>query len=800
MKKAVLLCLSLWSGIALYGQPGPGVRIHKSMEALLPETLSQVQMEWVMLDADTLLDLVVVGVANDGLVRIMSFQNKMTSLEWKFTQTTELQQAYLQLSDVDRDNKVDVLLSGKAQLQNDGLFFFKNKGDFTFSVIKLTDRKTAFRVADFTNDGKLDILLFDSLANASLTVIENDSIGFKIRFDSAQLAIRDVAVADFNNDGRLDFAISGKDKLLAPYVAVFTATEKARFIVQSLTSPVYGLLTAVDKNSDGWMDLIGTGKSSNGQQEQLWLGDQKGSLSLALSHVTAASESLFAGDMNADGVTDIVTVQPNAGPQPIIRIDMDPTVQIISVPGLLIQREGDADGDGDLDIAFIADSIAQQWIKVLRVEASDTNRKPSKPSGLYAISTDHKTFITWDSSSDDHTPPLALTHDVWLGSSGTLLAPNFQLSTAARMVVAHGNAGATQAKMITNLKDGRYAYLVQTVDNAYRGSGFAKGNVLLCFDLAHENVNACKDQQVELTSAGEAYWFSTRTGFLKKSSLLTFTASVSDTIYSFVPQGSDCGKNKVYRIHVFNALSQTQVLYACEGASLKLTIDPGWQHVQWDTNPVVTNVDNLIVTLDANKTIIATATGGAGCVFKKTFNLFISKPKLNLNGVSFRIKKGSPVQLEATGTFAQYSWSPVTGLSNPHSSSPLADPVETTLYKVTATDSIGCVVVAEVQVQVEFTAFVPNLFTPNGDDKNDSFLVYGLGDTSGFRFQVFNRDGSVVFETSDPSAASHTGWNGYVNGTRQPPGVYYWKVEGSTNTGDPLMLNGKKTGSVLLIH
>ncbi len=64
---------------------------------------------------------------------------------------------------------------------------------------------------------------------------------------------------------------------------------------------------------------------------------------------------------------------------------------------------------------------------------------------------------------------------------------------------------------------------------------------------------------------------------------------------------------------------------------------------------------------------------------------------------------GESVQLsavgEGTGSF-DYTWSPATGLDNPNSATPIATPVETTIYTVTAVDSRGCSVTGEVTVTV----------------------------------------------------------------------------------------------------
>lgn len=162
--------------------------------------------------------------------------------------------------------------------------------------------------------------------------------------------------------------------------------------------------------------------------------------------------------------------------------------------------------------------------------------------------------------------------------------------------------------------------------------------------------------------------------------------------------------------------------------------------------------------------------------------------------------KGNSVQLEATGAVEQWQWTPVDGLDNPTIPNPTATPMASIEYTVTGTDSVGCKATDRTQVLVQETAFVPNLFTPNGDGKNDNLLIYGLTTSSKFDFRIFNREGSMVYETKDISHATNVGWDGSVRGTRQPSGIYYWKVDGEGTDGNKLLLNGKTTGSILLVH
>ena len=100
----------------------------------------------------------------------------------------------------------------------------------------------------------------------------------------------------------------------------------------------------------------------------------------------------------------------------------------------------------------------------------------------------------------------------------------------------------------------------------------------------------------------------------------------------------------------------------------------------------------------------------------------------------------------------------------------------------------------------EGTAFIPNLFTPNSDGRNDEVRIYGLANVKNFRFTIHTREGNTVYDTDDAQQASTVGWNGSLRGSQLPSGVYYWKVKGEQPSGSKLLLNGKTTGSIVLIR
>lgn len=68
--------------------------------------------------------------------------------------------------------------------------------------------------------------------------------------------------------------------------------------------------------------------------------------------------------------------------------------------------------------------------------------------------------------------------------------------------------------------------------------------------------------------------------------------------------------------------------------------------------------------------------------------------------------------------------------------------------------------------------FVPNVFTPNGDGKNDVLKVFGNYIRS-IDFRIFNQWGQLIFSTTDATM----GWDGKHKGQLQPVGVYTYTLK-----------------------
>jgi len=101
---------------------------------------------------------------------------------------------------------------------------------------------------------------------------------------------------------------------------------------------------------------------------------------------------------------------------------------------------------------------------------------------------------------------------------------------------------------------------------------------------------------------------------------------------------------------------------------------------------------------------------------------------------------------------------------------------------ITTTDK-GCVdsIMKVIEIRDEFSIFIPNTFTPNGDNLNDIFNIKGVGmKAEGFSMEIYDRWGTMVYSTKD----INKGWDGTVKGITSENGVYVYKIKAQDSKGE----------------
>lgn len=246
--------------------------------------------------------------------------------------------------------------------------------------------------------------------------------------------------------------------------------------------------------------------------------------------------------------------------------------------------------------------------------------------------------------------------------------------------------------------------------------------------------------------------------------------------------------------------------FICKGESVQIGGNPTAKgsllpySFYWfpNINPDDSNSANPVVSPDTSTVYYLRVSTGS-CILD-TVSVKVTVWTLPVISKSDDIKIGyrESAQLWATGGEV-YMWEPGLGLSDNSVSNPLASPEATTTYNVYVTDTNGCESSAQVVVIVQNEIFVPNLFTPNGDGKNDNFLVYGTG-IDKIRMRIFNTEGILVYETGDVKEATENGWNGNYKGNPLGSGKYLWVIDAISTNGSPLLYNNSNKGVVTLIR
>jgi gliding motility-associated-like protein len=111
-------------------------------------------------------------------------------------------------------------------------------------------------------------------------------------------------------------------------------------------------------------------------------------------------------------------------------------------------------------------------------------------------------------------------------------------------------------------------------------------------------------------------------------------------------------------------------------------------------------------------------------------------------------------------------------------------------------NNLGCKdsITKPVEILPNFTFYIPNAFSPNGDGANEGFKGTGVGiDNTTYNLWVFDRWGMMIFYADDLEKS----WDGHMKGNADKPvlqeDVYVWKVKFSDFRGKKHEYHGTVT-------
>jgi hypothetical protein len=358
-------------------------------------------LRFVNLRNDNTLDIVMTGQNRENITAYKTHQFKFNGSNYELDNTSNIGKIYASLGegDLDHDGKLDLFLNG----------------------------------ADNAAHGEQGRTVLDLYKNEGAKLTSSELVGGSQNGD--------FVIADFNNDGLLDvaiFGLNGENETETDYGAFFKVyTNQNGNLVQSqeLYGMLYGSMVSADFNADGFQDLVvtGIGKSVEDAPTTLYLeNDGAGNF---ITHDLlqgvqnfSSVKSIDKGDINNDGYYDFVMVGEDETGSPSSKVFLyDPSTDTFNLnenSGLANYvisaslRLFDYDNDNNLDLILVsADENYDPKTSLYRNLTTVKNEAPNAPTIFDTQVSDDKITFSWDGASDDKTPNNALQYELSVGSA-----------------------------------------------------------------------------------------------------------------------------------------------------------------------------------------------------------------------------------------------------------------------------------------------------------------------------------------------------------------------------------------------
>ncbi len=295
----------------------------------------------------------------------------------------------------------------------------------------------------------------------------------------------------------------------------------------------------------------------------------------------------------------------------------------------------------------------------------------------------------------------------------------------------------------------------------------------------------CKgDSTVLQSTGGGTYSWLPVTGLSATASASTIAKPTQTTLYyANVTNGSCTQKDSVLVTVVFVTAVANPDTTICPGKSAQLHAGGGTSYV-WTPASTLSNgfISNPLATPSSNTTYTVTAKNALGCTSTATTTVLMAPVPVAgfdyqfspaSNGMSYQFINTSTGGTNSEWTFGDGTNSPVPNAMHSYK--------DTGTYRVCLIElnGPGCLdsTCKEIDVKLFPQILVPNIFTPNGDGKNDLFVFKNLENFPNSSLLIYDRWGVKVFENSN----YQNNWNGKFLSTNRDvvDGTYYYILSGT---------------------
>ncbi|MBL6704817.1 MAG: VCBS repeat-containing protein [Planctomycetaceae bacterium] len=274
-------------------------------------------------DSDGDLDIVSAGFFGTTLGLIMNLGNGTFSAPATLTSSESLSGETIDVGDFNSDGFADIVVVAST-ITNPSVFTFLNDGAGGFNQVTAgalggVQSIEDLVVADFNNDGSLDIAVINDFINETVVVLTNNGLGNFTTISTVAIPgtafLQHIESADIDNDGDIDLAVS--DSFGNNDIFVLRNNGGGSMTLDQTLTPTttFGSdgFTFGDFNGDGFTDILTSDDFSNPDQTIVFINDGTGTYSTVLNFpnnnfFSSFNDEYATGDFDADGDLDYVTV------------------------------------------------------------------------------------------------------------------------------------------------------------------------------------------------------------------------------------------------------------------------------------------------------------------------------------------------------------------------------------------------------------------------------------------------------------------------------------------------------------
>ena len=240
-------------------------------------------------------------------------------------------------------------------------------------------------------------------------------------------------------------------------------------------------------------------------------------------------------------------------------------------------------------------------------------------------------------------------------------------------------------------------------------------------------------------------------------------------------------------IDVPNANFDLSDLSICQNENGSISINTAQTGVTYDwsiNGQTITNANPLTVPTsitNATGTYTVNVIAGIGTCTNTAANTFTvnALPTIALVNPTASACENTSAQLDVANPTATYNYNWTNGSNTSTGPNLNVNPLTQSTagnYTATVVDQNGCTnrTIGAIDAQVCET-YVPEIFTPNGDGKNDGFVIKNIENYPNNKLKIFNRWGNMIYQKD----AYQNEFEGYANTGDQvgksklPAGTYY---------------------------